>query len=339
MTATTIPPALEHEPPAEVVRWAARAFGLEHLVVTASFEDAVLVHVAATAAPGIEIILLDTQYLFAETQWLVDQLTERLDITVRVVRPLPAVRPDNLWQTDVEACCAARKVEPLSRALAGKQAWITGVRRADGPTRADAPIAAYDTGRGLVKINPLATMERRRHGVVRAAARPATAHPLSRQGVRQHRLLAVHPAGGARRGQARRPLERQRQDRVRAARMTTELISAAHLDALTDEAITIIREVATECENPVLLFSGGKDSRPFCCIWRCWPSRPAPAAVPGHARRHRPQLPRGDRVPRCTLVRTTGTSASSSPACRRASTTAAWSKTPVRDPVATACSR
>ena len=158
MTATTIPPALEHEPPAEVVRWAARAFGLEHLVVTASFEDAVLVHVAATAAPGIEITLLDTQYLFAETQWLADQLTERLDITVRVVRPLPAVRPDNLWQTDVEACCAARKVEPLSRALAGKQAWITGVRRADGPTRADAPIAAYDTGRGLVKINPLATM-------------------------------------------------------------------------------------------------------------------------------------------------------------------------------------
>ena len=158
MTATTIPPALEHEPPAEVVRWAARAFGLEHLVVTASFEDAVLVHVAATAAPGIEVTLLDTQYLFAETQWLVDQLTERRDITVRVVRPLPAVRPDNLWQTDVEACCAARKVEPLSRALAGKQAWITGVRRADGPTRADAPIAAYDTGRGLVKINPLATM-------------------------------------------------------------------------------------------------------------------------------------------------------------------------------------
>ena len=42
--------------------------------------------------------------------------------------------------------------------------------------------------------------------------------------------------------------------------MSTELISAAHLDALTDEAITIIREVATECENPVLLFSGGKDS-------------------------------------------------------------------------------
>lgn len=42
--------------------------------------------------------------------------------------------------------------------------------------------------------------------------------------------------------------------------MSTELISAAHLDALTDEAITIIREVATECDNPVLLFSGGKDS-------------------------------------------------------------------------------
>ena len=87
------------------------------------------------------------------------------------------------------------------------------------------------------------------------------------------RVLAVHPAGGARRRQARRPLGRQREDRVRAARMSTDtsvehiglqhvtLTKAdAHLESLVDEAITIIREVATECENPVLLFSGGKDS-------------------------------------------------------------------------------
>ena len=149
---------LDTSHPVDIVRWAADSFGVDNLVVTASFEDAVLVHVAASAVPGIEITLLDTQYLFAETQWLVDELTRKLDLNLRVVRPLPEVVPDNLWQTDIEGCCNARKVEPLNRALEGKQAWLTGIRRADGPTRATAPVAAYDIGRGLVKVNPLAAM-------------------------------------------------------------------------------------------------------------------------------------------------------------------------------------
>ena len=152
----TIPPSLETAQPTEVVRWAADQFGVDQLVVTASFEDAVLVHVAATAVPGIEITLLDTQYLFAETKWLVDELTKQLDLNLRVINPEPHVVPDNLWQTDVEACCHVRKVLPLQRALEGKQAWVTGVRRADGPTRANAPVAAFDPVRGLVKLNPLA---------------------------------------------------------------------------------------------------------------------------------------------------------------------------------------
>lgn len=156
MSSITIPPSLETAHPTEVVQWAAEQFGADQLVVTASFEDAVLVHVAATAVPGIEITLLDTQYLFAETRWLVDELTTKLDLNLRVLHPEPHIRPDNLWQTDVEACCHVRKVEPLNRALVGKQAWVTGVRRADGPTRANAPVAAYDLVRGLVKLNPLA---------------------------------------------------------------------------------------------------------------------------------------------------------------------------------------
>ena len=156
MSSLTIPTTLEQAHPTEVVRWAADQFGVDGLVVTASFEDAVLVHVAATAVPGIEITLLDTQYLFAETRWLIDELTARLDFDLRVMHPAADVFPDNRWQTDVEGCCHVRKVEPLSRALAGKQAWLTGVRRSDGPTRANAPVAAYDIGRGLLKVNPLA---------------------------------------------------------------------------------------------------------------------------------------------------------------------------------------
>jgi phosphoadenosine phosphosulfate reductase len=158
MSTVTIPPNLDAWHPTDVARWAAEHFGVEQMVVTASFEDAVLVHVAATAVPGIDIVLLDTQYLFAETQWFAEQLRQRLDLNLRVVHPLPQVQPDNLWQTDTAACCQVRKVEPLQRALAGKAAWLTGVRRVDGPSRADTPVAAYDLSRGLVKVNVLATL-------------------------------------------------------------------------------------------------------------------------------------------------------------------------------------
>ncbi len=158
MSPITIPTELESWHPADVVRWAADRFGSDGLVVTASFEDAVLVHVAATAVPGVEVVLLDTQYLFAETEWFAEQLRRRFDLNLRIVHPLPHIGPDDLWQTDTAACCEVRKVEPLRRALDGKRAWITGVRRADGPTRADAPVAAFDIGRGLVKVNPLATL-------------------------------------------------------------------------------------------------------------------------------------------------------------------------------------
>ena len=156
MSLITFPASLETGQPADTLRWAAEQYGVDGLVVTASFEDAVLVHVAATAVPGIEIVLLDTQYLFAETKWLVDELTRTLDLNLRIVHPLPSVQPDNLWQTDMEGCCAIRKVEPLNRSLEAKRAWVTGVRRADGPTRANAPVASYDIGRNIVKLNPLA---------------------------------------------------------------------------------------------------------------------------------------------------------------------------------------
>jgi len=153
----SFPDSLETGQPADTLRWAAEEFGVDGLVVTASFEDAVLVHIAATAVPGIEIVLLDTQYLFAETKWLVDELTKKLDLNLRIVNPLPHVQPDNLWQTDTEGCCAIRKVEPLNRSLEGKKAWVTGVRRVDGPTRANTPVGTFDIGRNIVKLNPLAS--------------------------------------------------------------------------------------------------------------------------------------------------------------------------------------
>lgn len=148
---------LEHAAPVDIVRWAHARFG-ETLVVTASFGDAVLAHVASSAVPGIEIVLLDTQYLHAETLWFADELRRTLDMNLRVVHPAEDVQPDNLWAIDTDACCAVRKVEPLNRVLDGRAAWVSGVRRADSPSRVSTPVVTFDVGRGVVKVNPLATL-------------------------------------------------------------------------------------------------------------------------------------------------------------------------------------
>ncbi|MCC6438055.1 MAG: phosphoadenylyl-sulfate reductase [Acidimicrobiales bacterium] len=147
---------LEHASPKQVVAWAADRFG-DGLVATVSFEDAALAHLVAANAPAAEIAFLDTQYHFAETWWLVDKLRERFGDAFRlaVLRPDASVRPDDRWLTDTEGCCAVRKVEPLRRAIAGRSAWITGIRRVDGPTRADAPVLQWDERWGVVKINPI----------------------------------------------------------------------------------------------------------------------------------------------------------------------------------------
>jgi phosphoadenosine phosphosulfate reductase len=145
---------LETAPAGAAVRWAFDRFG-DGLVHAASFQDAVLIDVAEKAAPGIEVVFLDTQYHFAETLWFVEEVRRRYDLNLRVVSPL--VNPDNRWQTDVEGCCGVRKVEPLARALAGKAAWITGLRRVDAPTRANAPVVSWDAARSMVKVNPLAS--------------------------------------------------------------------------------------------------------------------------------------------------------------------------------------
>jgi phosphoadenosine phosphosulfate reductase len=106
-------------------------------------------------APGLEVVFLDTQYHFEETLQYVKQLETRYDMNLRVMQPL--IEPDDLWEIDTNECCTLRKVEPLARALEGKQAWMTGLRRSEAATRASAPIVGLDVGRGVVKVNPIAT--------------------------------------------------------------------------------------------------------------------------------------------------------------------------------------
>jgi phosphoadenosine phosphosulfate reductase len=169
---------LELLPASEAVRWAWERFG-DAAVLAASFQDCVLIDVAMQVAPRMEIVFLDTQYHFAETLWYVEQVKQRYDLDLRVVEPL--VAPDDLWMVDPDSCCEMRKVEPLARALRGKEAWLTGLRRDEAPTRAEAPIVSYDVGRGLVKVNPLAPWSRDDvEGYI--ADRGLPEHPLKAKG-------------------------------------------------------------------------------------------------------------------------------------------------------------
>ena len=166
MTATSVPAAIaldelaavsdrfERAAPTEIIQWAVDRFG-DSLTVASSFEDGVLIDLAVSVKPEIEILFLDTQYHFAETLWFVEELRRRYGLNLKVMQP--QVEPDNRWQRDVSSCCGVRKVEPLNRGLAGKQAWITGLKRVDAPTRANAPIVSWDAARGMVKVNPIAT--------------------------------------------------------------------------------------------------------------------------------------------------------------------------------------
>lgn len=144
---------LETRPATSAIEWAWERFGPD-VVLAASFQDCVLIDVAVKAVPDIEVVFLDTQYHFAETLWYVEQVRARFDLNLSVIKP--EVPLDDLWLTDPDACCKARKVEPLARALSGKAAWMSGLRRDEAASRASSPIVSYDVGRGLVKVNPIA---------------------------------------------------------------------------------------------------------------------------------------------------------------------------------------
>jgi len=152
---------LEGAHPSEIIAWAARTFGSD-LVLASSMGDEVLVHIAAQAAPGIDVIFLDTGYHFAETLGTRDYYAEFTDITLRTILPLTTVAQQDaehgpqLHDRDPNLCCAMRKVEPLERGLAPYTAWVTGMRREDAPTRTDITVVGWDDKRGKVKLNPLA---------------------------------------------------------------------------------------------------------------------------------------------------------------------------------------
>jgi phosphoadenosine phosphosulfate reductase len=145
----------------DLLRWTDENFGGNYIVAS-NMQDAVLVDMAAKVCPGVDVLFLDTGYHFVETIGTRDAVEAVYDINVVNVTPENSVeKQDELFGKDLFArepneCCRMRKVEPLSKALRGYSAWVTGIRRVEAPTRANAPLISWDKAFGLVKINPLA---------------------------------------------------------------------------------------------------------------------------------------------------------------------------------------
>ena len=150
---------LEDATPQEVLRWAVDTFG-EGFAITSSMGDGVL---ASLAGPGVDVVFLDTGYHFAETIGTRDAVAQVYGVNVRTMLPLLTVAQQDasygseLWRRDPDACCAMRKVEPLTRGLEPYTAYASGIRRDESVTRRDMGVVEWDARRGKVKVNPLAT--------------------------------------------------------------------------------------------------------------------------------------------------------------------------------------
>ncbi|MDP8955103.1 MAG: phosphoadenylyl-sulfate reductase [Actinomycetota bacterium] len=170
---------LETATASEIVAWAVERFH-PNLSLTSSMTDAVLIDLAMRVEPSIEVVFIDTGYHFPETLETMERVRRHYGLNLKVMTVAP--HDQELWRVDPENCCSALKVGQLDRALAGKAAWMSGLRRAESPSRASAPVVAHDV-RGLVKINPLATWDD--DDVARYVAdHDVPVNPLLRQGYR-----------------------------------------------------------------------------------------------------------------------------------------------------------
>jgi len=136
----------------KIIQWAVDTFS-PHLSLAASMQDAVLVDLAVKVDPAIEVVFIDTGYHFPETLQTVEDVRRRYGLNLKMMTV--AHHAEELWKVDPENCCSAVKVGQLDRALAGKAAWMSGLRREEAVSRGKAPIVARDL-RGLVKVNPIA---------------------------------------------------------------------------------------------------------------------------------------------------------------------------------------
>jgi len=152
---------LELAPAEHIIEWAVATFG-ERFCITSSMGDAVLAHLAATVAPGVDVVFLDTGYHFVETIGTRDAVEATLDVNLLTITPKQSVAEQDatygkdLFRSDPDLCCKLRKVQPLAESLERYDAWATGLRRAETHHRVIAPVVGWDARKGKVKVSPLA---------------------------------------------------------------------------------------------------------------------------------------------------------------------------------------
>jgi len=153
----------KHHAATSVLEHALKDDDLGQVALVSSFgaESVVLLHLVSVIAPETPVLFVDTRMLFQETLDYQRELAEKLNLCdVRTIRANPArlnfEDPDNtLHQFNTDACCAVRKVEPLERALAPFDGWITGRKRFQGSTRQAVEFFEAE-GDTRIKVNPLA---------------------------------------------------------------------------------------------------------------------------------------------------------------------------------------
>jgi phosphoadenosine phosphosulfate reductase len=153
----------ENATPEELIKWAVEKFPSITLACSFGAEDVVLVDMLQKISPSSDIFYLDTNVHFKETYETRDRLEAHYGM--KFVQVLPKLTldeqaakfGDELWKSEPNQCCNIRKVDPLTEILGKYDAWITGIRRDQAPTRANAKKVEYDVKFGLVKFNPLAS--------------------------------------------------------------------------------------------------------------------------------------------------------------------------------------
>lgn len=142
-----------------------REFAPAAFATSLGAEDMVLLDLIAQHAPGIEVFTLDTGRLHPETYDLLARVNAKYSLKVKSYFPQAQALEHYVKLNGIngfydsvaqrKGCCEIRKLEPLARALAGKHAWITGLRREQSPTRSEVAIEEQDASFGLTKFNPL----------------------------------------------------------------------------------------------------------------------------------------------------------------------------------------
>lgn len=152
---------LESATPEEILAWAHETFG-DGLTMGTAFgpEGSVLLSMLAEIAPETYVFNLDTGYQFQETLDLRDRIARKYGLEVDMLQPeltvpeYEAKHGGPLYETNPTQCCFDRKIKVLQKAMKGRKAWISGIRREESEHRAKAAIVSWDRKFNVVKVCP-----------------------------------------------------------------------------------------------------------------------------------------------------------------------------------------